>query len=74
IHAAGGQLMGPHLYFGEYLDLPPLSSIIEKAPRVLGVRPTPLAEALRESYAWYQSQPRRAVDYAFEDRLIATAD
>ncbi|MCC7181283.1 MAG: NAD-dependent epimerase/dehydratase family protein [Acidobacteria bacterium] len=73
IHAAGGQLMGPQLYFGEYLDLPPLSSIIEKAPRVLGVTPTPLEEALGKSYAWYRTQPRRAVDYAFEDRLLAGA-
>ncbi|MGE0461602.1 MAG: NAD-dependent epimerase/dehydratase family protein [Vicinamibacterales bacterium] len=73
IHAAGGQLMGSSLYFGEYLDLPPLSSVIEKAPRLLGVTPTPLEDALRESYAWYRTQPRRAVDYAFEDRLIAGA-
>lgn len=73
IHAAGGQLMGASLYFGEYLDLPPLSAVIEKAPRVLGVTPTPLEEALGQSYAWYQSQPRRVVDYAFEDRLLAGA-
>ena len=73
IHAAGGGLMGPSLYFGEYLDLPPLSSVIEKAPRVLGVAPTPLDDALRESFAWYTTQPRRAVDYAFEDGLIAQA-
>ncbi len=71
IHAAGGQLMGGSLYFGEFLDLPPLSSVIEKAPRVLGVKPTPLEEALRKGYAWYRTQPRRPVDYAFEDRLIA---
>lgn len=71
IHAAGGQLMGGSIYFGEYLDLPPLSSVIEKAPRVLGVAPTPLDDALRQGYAWYRSQPRRPVDYAFEDRLIA---
>lgn len=73
IHAAGGQLMGASLYFGDYLDLPPLSAVIEKAPRVLGVTPTPLEEALGQSYAWYQSQPRRVVDYAFEDRLLAGA-
>lgn len=73
IHAAGGQLMGGSPYFGEYLDLPPLSSVIEKAPRVLGVTPTPLEEALRKGYAWYRQQPRRPVDYAFEDGLIAQA-
>jgi hypothetical protein len=46
-------------------------SVVEKAPRMLGVRPTPLDAALAESFAWYQEQPRRAVDYAFEDRLLA---
>jgi nucleoside-diphosphate-sugar epimerase len=73
IHAAGGQLVGPSIYFGEYLDLPPLGSVVDKAARVLGVVPTPLEDALRVSYAWYRAQPRRSVDYAFEDRLIATA-
>jgi nucleoside-diphosphate-sugar epimerase len=74
IAAAGGQLAGNNLYFGEFLDLPPLRSVIEKAPRVLGFSPTPLDEALRKSYAWYQAQPRRPADYAFEDALIAGVD
>jgi len=72
IHAAGGQLVGPSIYFGEYLDLPPLSSVVDKAARVLGVTPTPLEDALRVSFDWYSTQPRRPVDYAFEDRLIAS--
>ncbi len=71
ILTAGGELMGERLYFGEYLDLPPLRSVIEKAPRILGVSPVPLEEALRRSFEWYQAQPRRAVDYAFEDAVIA---
>jgi 2'-hydroxyisoflavone reductase len=73
ILAAGGQLMMSNLYFGEYLDLPPHTSIVEKAPRMLGVTPTPLEVALRESFAWYESQPRRPADYTFEDRLLAEA-
>jgi 2'-hydroxyisoflavone reductase len=73
IRAAGGQLLMSNIYFGEYLDLPPHTSVVEKAPRVLGVTPTPLDAALRESFAWYQSQPRRPADYAFEDRLLAEA-
>jgi nucleoside-diphosphate-sugar epimerase len=72
IHAAGGQLVGPSIYFGEYLDLPPFSAVADKVTRVLGVAPTPLEDALRVSYAWYQTQPRRPADYAFEDRLIAS--
>ena len=72
IMAAGGSPFVGHgqLYFGEYLDLPPMSGLVEKAPDVLGVAPTPLDEALRASFAWYRAQPRRPIDYAFEDRLL----
>jgi 2'-hydroxyisoflavone reductase len=73
IHAAGGVLVGGPLYFGEILDLPPITEVIEKAPRVLGVSPTPLDEALRQTFAWYRTQPRRPIDYTFEDRLFARA-
>lgn len=73
IAAAGGQLAGERLYFGEMLDLPPLRSVIEKAPRMLGVSPLPLEEALRKTFAWYQAQPRRPREYAFEDALIGQA-
>jgi len=71
IAAAGGQLLGDNIYFGDYLDLPPFTSVVEKAPRLLGIVPTPLEEALREGFAWYRAQPRRPANYAFEDRLIA---
>jgi hypothetical protein len=71
IFAAGGQLLGDHLYFGEYLDLPPHTEIVEKVTQVLGVTPTPLETALEEGFRWYLSQPRRPVDYTFEDRLIS---
>lgn len=73
ILAAGGQLFGPQIYFGEYLDLPPMTSEVDKARRLLGVTPAPLEEALSRGFAWYQTQPRRPVDYAFEERLIAMA-
>lgn len=73
ITAAGGQLAGERLYFGEFLDLPPLRSVIEKAPRMLGVSPSPLEVALATTFAWYQQQPRRPQHYAFEDSLIAQA-
>ena len=71
ISAAGGQLAGNHLYFGEYLDLPTHTEVVEKARRVLGITPTPLEAALRLGYAWYRTQPRRARDYELEDRLLA---
>jgi nucleoside-diphosphate-sugar epimerase len=72
IQAAGGRLFGGNLYYGEYLDLPVHTSVVEKAPRVLRVTPTGLDVALAAAFAWYQAQPGREVDYAFEDRLLAT--
>jgi nucleoside-diphosphate-sugar epimerase len=73
IHATGGRLMGTQLYFGEYLDLPVHTEVVEKTPRLLGIVPTGLQPALSASFAWYQTQPRRSLDYAFEDRLLAEA-
>lgn len=77
IHAAGGVLMsgnaqgsGSNLYFGEFLDPPPITEVIEKTPRLLGVAPTPMDEALRCTFTWYRTQPRRPVDYTFEDGLL----
>ena len=72
IAAAGGQFAGSrNLYFGEYLDLPPYSANVDKVRRVLGVTPTPLETALGAGFDWYQSQPRRPIDYALEDRILA---
>ena len=71
IQAAGGHVFAGNLYYGEFLDLPPHISVIEKTPRLLGITPTGLDTALDESFAWYRAQPRRQVDYTFEDRLLA---
>lgn len=73
IMASGGHLFVGNLYFGEYLDLPPITEVVEKVTQVLGVRPTPFEDALRRSFEWYLTQPRRAVDYAFEDRALQGA-
>lgn len=70
IRAEGGQTFGDRLYFGELLDLPPHTAVVDKVTRVLGVAPTPFAEALRQGFDWYNAQPRRVVDYSFEDRLL----
>lgn len=71
IQVAGGHPFKGNLYFGEFLDLPVHTSVIEKAPRMLGVKTTPIEDAFAQGFAWYQTQPRRAVDYSFEDRLLA---
>jgi nucleoside-diphosphate-sugar epimerase len=73
IHAAGGHVFAGNLYFGEFLDLPPHTEVVEKAPRLLGVTPASLEAALRTGFEWYRTQPRRPIDYRFEDRLLAEA-
>jgi nucleoside-diphosphate-sugar epimerase len=73
ILAAGGQLHGADLYFGEFLDLPPITEVVDKVTRVLGVEPLDLEEGLRKSFEWYRTQPRRPIDYALEDRILGSA-
>jgi hypothetical protein len=65
--------MSNPFYFGEYLDLPPITENVSKLQRVLGVRLTAFPTGLRETYRWYLRQPRRKPDFGFEDRLIAAA-
>jgi len=57
--------------FGEFLDTPPHTEVVEKAPRVLNVTPTSLEAALAASFVWCDTQPRRPVDDTFEDRVLA---
>jgi 2'-hydroxyisoflavone reductase len=71
IHAAGGHPFMGNLYFGEFLDIPVHTSVVDKARRVLGTTPTSIERAFAEGFAWYRQQPRRAIDYSFEDALIA---
>lgn len=70
IRAAGGNPMGEPLYFGQYFDMPAITETMGRAERELGVKPTPFEEGLRATYEWYAAQPRRCIDYAFEDRLL----
>jgi|SRR5579859_2488351 len=73
IAVAGGNVMSEPFYFGQYLDLPPITENVSKLQRVLGVRLTAFATGLRETHRWYLRQPRRKADFGFEDRLIASA-
>jgi nucleoside-diphosphate-sugar epimerase len=74
ITQAGGHLMGPSLYFGTYLDLPPITQVVTKARRILGFHPTDFQQGLKETYRWYLRHHDRAVrDYRFEDQLLAGA-
>jgi nucleoside-diphosphate-sugar epimerase len=73
IAAAGGSAMTDPMYFGEYLDVAPITENVSKLQRVLGVKPVSFETGLRETYRWYLRQPRRKGDFSFEDRLIASA-
>jgi 2'-hydroxyisoflavone reductase len=71
---AGGHPMGPRLYFGLYYDMPPITMVTGKAQRVLGFRPTSFADGLKETWRWYKrNHKRQAIDYSFEDALLAGA-
>jgi nucleoside-diphosphate-sugar epimerase len=71
ILAEGGNAFAGDLYFGEYLDLPPMTEAVGKVTRVLGLSPGDFEEGLRRSREWYLAGPRRPVDYAFEDRVLS---
>jgi 2'-hydroxyisoflavone reductase len=70
VHAGGQVMSGPRLYFGQYLDLPPITMVVTKAQRVLHFRPTDFLTGLKETYRWYlRHHHRPATDYSFEDYL-----
>lgn len=73
ISAAGGGVMAPPLYFGAYLDIPPISMHVERVRADLGLQLTPLDEGLGETYRWYVAQQRAQPDYRWEDDVIAAA-
>ena len=74
IHRLGGHPMGPQLYFGMYFDLPPITMVIAKAQRVLGLKPTSFSEGLKETYRWYlKHHEKPALDYDFENKLLSFA-
>ncbi len=74
IMEAGANPMAEPYYFGQYFDLAPITENVTKVSRVLGIRPTPFEDGLKETYRWYQRNFRRSKqDYSFEDKLIALA-
>lgn len=74
IERNGGNAFGDPLYFGEYYDLPPITEVIDRVKKVLGVQPTPFADGLRETFKWYAEQKeKRTPDFSFEEKLIRVA-
>jgi 2'-hydroxyisoflavone reductase len=70
IERAGGQLFAPPLYFGVFLDIPPITARVDRVRSELGLELTPLENGLRETYEWYQRQQRPQPDFSWEDRLL----
>lgn len=72
LRTAGGQLTHPPLYFGAYLDLPPLTVRTERLRTELGLEPRSLVTGLRETFEWYSQQRRPRPDFSWEDRVMAS--
>lgn len=73
IERAGGQLFAPPLYFGVYLDIPPITARSDRVRSELGLELTALEDGLRETYRWYEQQKRAQPDFSWEDRLLVAA-
>jgi 2'-hydroxyisoflavone reductase len=73
IQAAGGGIFAPPLYFGAYLDIPPITVRTERARAELGLDPIPLDEGLRATFASYQAHPGPTPDFSWEDQLLGEA-
>ena len=69
----GGGLAEPPLYFGAYLDLPPVTVRPDRVRTELGLELVPLEEGMRETFAWYERQQRPEPDFSWEDRVLAAA-
>jgi len=67
----GGQLTVPPLYFGAFLDIPPITVRNDRARAELGLELMPMEEGLRDTFRWHQSQERPAADYTWEDGVLA---
>ena len=73
IERLGGQLFAPPLYFGVFLDIPPITVRVDRVRSELGLDLTRLEDGLRETYGWYRQQRRPEPDFSWEDRLLASA-
>lgn len=71
IERRGGQLFATPLYFGVFLDIPPIVVRSDRAHSELGISLRPLEDGLRETYEWYRQQPRPQPDFSWEDGLLS---
>jgi nucleoside-diphosphate-sugar epimerase len=73
IERMGGRLLEPPLYFGVFLDIPPIVVRNDRLRNELGVEPIALEDGLRETFEWYERQQRPQADFTWEDRVLAAA-
>jgi 2'-hydroxyisoflavone reductase len=74
IQQAGGNAFEEPYYFGEYLDVPPITMNIGKVSRMLKVKGTPFETGLKETYRWYaRNHKPRTAGFDFDDKLLAMA-
>ncbi len=72
ILSAGGNAMSEPYYFGEYLDVTPITEYMGKVPRVLKVKMTPFEVGMKETYRSYvRSHKSRGNGFEFDDRLMS---
>lgn len=70
----GGNAFGDPLYFAQYFDLPPITEVVDRVTRDLGVSLTPFAAGLQQTYKRYTEHGLRPeLDFTFEDQLIRQA-
>jgi nucleoside-diphosphate-sugar epimerase len=72
IAAAGGNAMTEPFYFGEYLDVPPITENIGKVTRLLKMKLTPFDVGLKETYRWYtRNHKARTAGFDFDDKVLS---
>jgi len=70
IAVLGGGIMEPPLYFGAYLDIPPITVRNDRLLTDLALELTPLEDGLRETFDWYAAQQRPTPDFSWDDKAI----
>jgi nucleoside-diphosphate-sugar epimerase len=75
LEAAGGNAFAPPLYFGTYLDIPPITAKSHRVRDSLSLDLMPLDEGFRQTFEWYRKQSRPTPDFTWEDQFLgASAD
>ena len=72
IQKLGGGVLASPLYFGTYLDVPPITVRTDRVRSELGLELTTLGQGLRETFLWYEQQQRPHPDFTWEEEALAS--